>query len=173
MNNNHSIYLEDVTENNLKHLTLSIPKHCVNVFTGVSGSGKSSLVFDTIAAESQRQLNETYSAYLRNQMPQLPPPRAGRIEYLSPAIVISQKRLGGNYRSTVGTATDLQPLLRLVFSRAGKPMRAARAPFLLIARRGLARSAMDWAAPLLCVKNCCWTKKNPSTPGRFFFRCFR
>ena len=129
MNNNHSIYLEDVTENNLKHLTLSIPKHCVNVFTGVSGSGKSSLVFDTIAAESQRQLNETYSAYLRNQMPQLPPPRAGRIEYLSPAIVISQKRLGGNYRSTVGTATDLQPLLRLVFSRAGKPYAGSAGSF--------------------------------------------
>lgn len=115
------IRLENVTENNLKHLTLEVPKHQICVFTGVSGSGKSSLVFDTIAAESQRQLNETYSAYIRNQMPQLPRPHVDRIENLSPAIVVSQKQLGGNFRSTVGTVTDLQPLLRLLFSRIGKP----------------------------------------------------
>lgn len=129
MQSNDKIYLEDVTENNLKHLTLNIPKHCITLFTGVSGSGKSSLVFDTIAAESQRQLNETFTAYLRNQMPRIPAPHAARIEHLSPAIVVSQKRLGGGQRSTVGTVSDLQPMLRLIFSRAGQPYAGSAGSF--------------------------------------------
>lgn len=89
-------------------------------FTGLSGSGKSSLVFDTIAAESQRQLNETYSSFVRHRLPKLATPDAERLAHLPVSILVDQKRLGGNARSTVGTAIDIQPLLRLIFSRAGK-----------------------------------------------------
>ncbi|WEK02972.1 MAG: excinuclease ABC subunit UvrA [Candidatus Devosia phytovorans] len=107
--------------NNLRDVTLSIPKHEIVVFTGVSGSGKSSLVFDTIAAESQRQLNETYSTFIRHRLPHYGTPDADRLENLPVSILVDQKRLGGNARSTVGTATDISALLRLLFSRLGKP----------------------------------------------------
>jgi excinuclease UvrABC ATPase subunit len=108
-------------ENNLKNISVQVPKHVITVFTGVSGSGKSSLVFDTIAAESQRQLNETFTAFARNRLPRYGRPDADVIEGLSTAIVVDQKRLGGNSRSTVGTITDLYALLRLLFSRIGEP----------------------------------------------------
>lgn len=108
-------------ENNLKNLTLRIPKHLITVFTGVSGSGKSSLVFDTIAAESQRQLNETFSSFIRHRLPHYGQPDADALENLSPAIVVDQQRLGGTARSTVGTVTDIHALLRLLFSRVGQP----------------------------------------------------
>src|SRR5215216_8007247 len=93
-------------ENNLKGVSLKIPKQKITVFTGVSGSGKSSLVFDTIAAESQRQLNETFPAFVRNRLPHYGQPDVDALENLSPAIIVDQKRIGGNARSTVGTATD-------------------------------------------------------------------
>lgn len=108
-------------ENNLKGIDLKIPKRKITVFTGVSGSGKSSLVFDTIGREAKRQLNETFSTYIRNRLPKYGQPDADRIENLSPAVVIDQKRLGGNSRSTVGTITDIFSLLRLLFSRVGQP----------------------------------------------------
>ncbi len=116
-------YIEIVgaRENNLRHISLKIPRRKLIVFAGVSGSGKSSLVFDTIAAEAQRQLNETFSTFLRNRMPRYGQPAVDAIENLSSAIVVSQKRIGGNSRSTVGTATDIYSLLRLLFSRAGQP----------------------------------------------------
>ncbi|MCG7390340.1 excinuclease ABC subunit UvrA [Pantoea sp. ACRSB] len=107
--------------NNLCSVTLYIPKHCITVFTGVSGSGKSSLVFDTIAAESQRQLNESHSAFVRHRLPHYGQPLADAIHNLPASIVVDQKPLGGNARSTIGTATDIQPLLRLLFSRLGQP----------------------------------------------------
>lgn len=107
--------------NNLRNVTLRIPKHCITVFTGVSGSGKSSLVFDTIAAESQRQLNESHSAFVRHRLPHYGQPQADALRNLPASIVVDQKPLGGNVRSTVGTATDIQPLLRLLFSRIGAP----------------------------------------------------
>ncbi len=107
--------------NNLRNVTLSVPKHCITVFTGVSGSGKSSLVFDTIAAESQRQLNESHSAFVRHRLPHYGQPQAEALRNLPASIVVDQKPLGGNARSTVGTATDIQPLLRLLFSRLGQP----------------------------------------------------
>ncbi len=99
---------------------MKIPKKKITVFTGVSGSGKSSLVFDTIAAESQRQLNETYSSFIRHRLPHYGQPKVDAIENLSVAIIIDQKRIGGNSRSTVGTITDIYSLLRLLFSRIGK-----------------------------------------------------
>ncbi|NKO00760.1 excinuclease ABC subunit UvrA, partial [Weissella cibaria] len=108
-------------ERNLKNINVLIPKKEITVFTGVSGSGKSSLVFDTIAAESQRQLDETYSNFIRNRMPHYGKPDVDSIEDLSVAFIITQKRLGGNARSTVGTITDIYSVLRLLFSRIGKP----------------------------------------------------
>lgn len=110
-----------LTQNNLQHLSLDIEKNKLIVFTGVSGSGKSSLVFDTIAAEAQRQMNANYSAFVRNRMPKFIKPKAERIENLNPAIVIDQTPLGGNQRSTVGTITETYSLLRLLYSRIGQP----------------------------------------------------
>ncbi|NEE01371.1 ATP-binding cassette domain-containing protein [Phytoactinopolyspora halotolerans] len=108
-------------ENNLKNLTVEIPKDAVTVVTGVSGSGKSSLVFDTIAAESQRQLNETFPAFVRNRLPHHRQPDVDTMHNLPPAIVVDQRPLGRNARSTVGTATEAYTLLRLLYSRASTP----------------------------------------------------
>ncbi|OFT86541.1 daunorubicin resistance protein DrrC [Enterococcus sp. HMSC29A04] len=110
-----------LTQNNLQDLSLEIKKNQLIVFTGVSGSGKTSLVFDTIAAEAQRQMNANYSAFVRNRMPKFLKPKAERIENLNPAIVIDQTPLGGNQRSTVGTITETYSLLRLLYSRIGQP----------------------------------------------------
>jgi excinuclease UvrABC ATPase subunit len=115
------ITLTGARENNLKNISLRIPKRQITVFTGVSGSGKSSIVFDTIAAEAQRQLNETFTAFVRNFLPSYGQPEVDAIENLSAAIVVDQKRIGGNSRSTVGTITDIYSLLRLLYSRVGKP----------------------------------------------------
>lgn len=108
-------------ENNLKNISLKIPKHKLSVFTGVSGSGKSSLVFDTIAAEAQRQLNETFTAFVQGFLPHYGQPDVDHIEHLNAPIIINQKRVGGGSRSTVGTFTDIATLLRLLFSRVGQP----------------------------------------------------
>jgi excinuclease UvrABC ATPase subunit len=107
--------------NNLKDVSVDIPKRRLTVFTGVSGSGKSSLVFDTIAAESQRLINETYSAFLQGFMPSLARPDVDLLEGLTTAIIVDQERMGANPRSTVGTATDANAMLRILFSRLGKP----------------------------------------------------
>src|SRR5687767_1387057 len=107
--------------NNLKDVSVEIPKRRLTVFTGVSGSGKSSLVFDTIAAESQRLINETYSAFLQGFMPTLARPEVDLLEGLTTAIIVDQERMGSNPRSTVGTATDANAMLRILFSRLGKP----------------------------------------------------
>src|SRR6188472_4413257 len=108
-------------ENNLKDVSIEIPKRRLTVFTGVSGSGKSSLVFDTIAAESQRLINETYSAFVQGFMPTLARPDVDVLEGLTTAIIVDQERMGSNPRSTVGTATDAYAMLRILFSRLGTP----------------------------------------------------
>ncbi|HEU4916753.1 MAG TPA: excinuclease ABC subunit UvrA [Acidimicrobiia bacterium] len=108
-------------ENNLKDITVEIPKRRLTVFTGVSGSGKSSLVFDTIAAESRRLINETYSSFVQGFMPTMARPDVDVLDGLTTAIVVDQERMGANVRSTVGTATDANTLLRILFSRLGKP----------------------------------------------------
>src|ERR687891_552089 len=115
------IRVHGARENNLKDLSVEIPKRRLTVFTGVSGSGKSSLVFDTIAAESQRLINETYSAFVQGFMPNLARPEVDVLEGLTTAIIVDQERMGANPRSTVGTATDANAMLRILFSRLGKP----------------------------------------------------
>ena len=115
------IRVQGARENNLKDVSVEIPKRRLTVFTGVSGSGKSSLVFGTIAAESQRLINETYSAFLQGFMPTLGRPEVDVLEGLTTAIIVDQERMGANARSTVGTVTDANAMLRVLFSRLGKP----------------------------------------------------
>ncbi len=115
------IEIRGARENNLKDVDLRIAKRQITIFTGVSGSGKSSIVFDTIATEAQRQLFENFSFFVRNFLPSYPQPQADSIENLSMAVIVDQKRLGGGSTSTVGTITDIYTLLRLLFSRVGKP----------------------------------------------------
>ena len=115
------IRVHGARENNLKDVSFKIPKRRLTVFTGVSGSGKSSLVFSTIAAESQRMINETYSAFLQGFMPTLSRPEVDFLEGLTTAIIVDQERMGANPRSTVGTATDANAMLRILFSRLGQP----------------------------------------------------
>ncbi len=116
------IDLKGLRQNNLKNISLSIPKEKIVVFTGVSGSGKSSIVFDTIAAESQRQMNETYSAFIRGRLPKYEKPHVDYIDNLTASVIVDQTTLGGNIRSTVGTISDLYASLRLLFSRIGTPI---------------------------------------------------
>ena len=115
------IRVQGAREHNLKGVCVEIPKRRLTVFTGVSGSGKSSLVFDTIAAESQRMINETYSAFVQGFMPTLARPEVDVLDGLTTAIIVDQERMGANARSTLGTATDVNAMLRIVFSRLGKP----------------------------------------------------
>ena len=115
------IRVHGARENNLKDVSIEIPKRRLTVFTGVSGSGKSSLVFDTIAAESQRLINETYSTFVQGFMPTLARPEVDVLEGLTTAIIVDQQRMGGDTRSTVGTATDANAMLRILFSRLGQP----------------------------------------------------
>jgi excinuclease UvrABC ATPase subunit len=115
------IRVQGARENNLKDISVDIPKRRLTVFTGVSGSGKSSLVFGTIAAESQRLINETYSAFVQGFMPTLARPDVDVLDGITTAIIVDQERMGANARSTVGTATDANAMLRILFSRLGKP----------------------------------------------------
>jgi excinuclease ABC A subunit len=115
------IRVHGARENNLKDVSVELPKRRLTVFTGVSGSGKSSLVFDTIAAESQRLINETYSAFVQGFMPTLARPEVEVLDGLTTAIIVDQQRMGGDVRSTVGTATDANAMLRILFSRLGQP----------------------------------------------------
>ena len=115
------IRVHGARENNLKDVSIEIPKRRLTVFTGVSGSGKSSLVFATIAAESQRLINETYSAFVQGFMPTLARPEVDVLDGLTTAIIVDQERMGANPRSTVGTATDANAMLRILFSRLGQP----------------------------------------------------
>ncbi|AZA83232.1 daunorubicin resistance protein DrrC [Chryseobacterium lactis] len=116
-----NIEITNARQNNLRNISIQVPKYKMVVFTGVSGSGKSSLVFETIGAEAQRQINETQNSFIRNRLQHYGVPNVDKIENLNVPIIINQKRLGGNARSTVGTAADVYASLRLLFSRMGKP----------------------------------------------------
>ncbi|MFB7918813.1 ATP-binding cassette domain-containing protein [Streptomyces sp. NPDC056061] len=120
-NTDHDIVITGARANNLRDVSLTLPKGRITVFTGVSGSGKSSIVFDTVAVESQRQLNETFTSFVRNRLPKYERPRVDSVDDLSVAIVVDQKPLGGNARSTVGTMTDIWSVIRVLFSRHGTP----------------------------------------------------
>lgn len=115
------IKVSGARQNNLRNISLEVPKNKITVFTGVSGSGKSSLVFETIGAEAQRQINETQTSFVRHRLVQIGVADVDKIEHLNVPVIINQKRLGGNARSTVGTVTDVYAPLRLLFSRLGKP----------------------------------------------------
>lgn len=119
--NNDDIRILGASENNLKHIDVTIPKGKLVVFAGVSGSGKSSLAFDTVAVESEREWQQSYPLFLRNKMPHYDRPKVDEIRNLTPAIVVDQHAIGATSRSTVGTAVDVAPLLRLLFSRVGQP----------------------------------------------------
>lgn len=115
------VEIQGARENNLKNVSLRIPKRKITIFTGVSGSGKSSIVFDTVAAEAQRLLNETFTAFVRNFLPKVTQPDADAIKNINMAVIVDQKRLGGGSSSTVGTATDIAPILRTLFAKGGQP----------------------------------------------------
>lgn len=138
------ILVYGLTQNNLKHVTFRIPKEKITVFTGVSGSGKSSIVFDTIAAESQRQMNAAYPAFVRSRLPKYPKPAAERIDNLTASVVVDQSPLGGNARSTVGTISGLYASLRLLFSRIGKPYAGTASYFSFNDPTGCAGPAPAW-----------------------------
>ena len=116
-----SIRVVGARENNLKDVSLSIPKHRITVFVGVSGSGKSSIVFDTVAVEAQRQLNATFPWFIRNQLPKYERPHVDAVENLTTPVIVDQRPLGGNARSTVGTITDIYSMIRVLFARHGEP----------------------------------------------------
>src|ERR1700677_1893371 len=121
MDSHDQIRVYGARVNNLKDVSVALPKRRLTVFTGVSGSGKSSLVFGTIAAESQRMINETYSTFVQGFMPALARPEVDVLEGLTTAIIVDQQRMGADARSTVGTATDANAMLRILFSRLGQP----------------------------------------------------
>ncbi|WP_405621392.1 excinuclease ABC subunit UvrA [Streptomyces sp. NBC_01511] len=131
------IQVRGARENNLREVSLDIPKRRLTVFTGVSGSGKSSLVFGTVAAESQRLINETYSAFIQGFMPSMGRPDVDSLHNLSAAIVVDQERMGANSRSTVGTATDAYTMLRIIFSRLGTPHIGTSSAFSFNAAEGM------------------------------------
>ena len=143
--NKEYIYVQNAHANNLKNISVEIPKHKLVVFTGVSGSGKSSLLFDTIYTEAQRQLVETFPTFARARMPKLSRPDVDDILNLSTAIVINQKRMGNNLRSTVGTATEINTYLRLLYSRLGNPFSRSVVLFLVQpSRRDVPALSRTW-----------------------------
>lgn len=139
----HVIQVRGARENNLREVSLDIPKRRLTVFTGVSGSGKSSLVFGTVAAESQRLINETYSAFIQGFMPSMGRPDVDSLHNLSAAIVVDQERMGANSRSTVGTATDAYTMLRIIFSRLGTPHIGTSSAFSFNAAEGMCAECGD------------------------------
>lgn len=134
------IVVQGLNQNNLKHVSFRIPKEKITVFTGVSGSGKSSIVFDTIAAESQRQMNATYPPFVRSRLPKYPKPDVERIDNLTASVIVDQSSLGENARSTVGTISGLYSSLRLLFSRAGKPYAGTASCFSFNDPNGMCRT---------------------------------
>ena len=123
------IEIKGMRENNLKNVSLNIPKDKITVFTGVSGSGKSSIVFDTIAAEAGRQMNQNYSTFVQTFLPKYMKADFDAIKHLNPAIIIDQKQIGGNSRSTLGTITEILSFLRPIYSRVGSPLTGAARTF--------------------------------------------
>ena len=135
------IVVHGLTQNNLKHVTFRIPKEKITVFTGVSGSGKSSIVFDTIAAESQRQMSAAYPAFVRSRLPKYPKPAVERIDNLTASIIVDQSSLGGNARSLWALSAAYMPACGCFFSRIGKPAAGTASYFSFNDPTGCARPA--------------------------------
>lgn len=177
------IVIRGLTQNNLKNISLKIPKHKIVVFTGVSGSGKSSIVFDTVAAESQRQMNETYSAWIRGRLPKYEKPKVEFIDSLNPSVVIDQSRLGGNARSTVGTISDMYSSLRLLFSRIGTPSIGPSSYFSFNNPNGMCKTCagigkvMDLDIESLILKDKCYEEGMFALPafgsGKYYWKIYR
>lgn len=138
-----SILIDRASTHNLQQVSLAIPKRAITVVTGMSGSGKSSLVFSTLAAESQRMINRSYSSYIQQLLPKCEPAEVARIDNLPFSIVVTQKQLSGNARSAVGTYTDIYTALRLLFSRMAQPFIGYSMTYSFNNLRGCARSARD------------------------------
>ena len=157
--NDNDIIILHATENNLKDISLRIPKKQITLFTGVSGSGKSSLCLDTIAAESRRELNETFPSFIQQYLPKYGRPKVERIENMPVTIVIDQKKPSSNSRSTVGTYTDIQALLRLLFSRVGKPFVGYSDSFSFNHPAGSCPrcAALDWGRSASWTSTSWWT----------------
>lgn len=173
MNNSHNIIIKGARLNNLRNISVEIPKNQIVVFTGVSGSGKSSVVFDTIAIESQRQLNETFSNYIRNRLPKYEKPDVSSIENLSPAIVIDQRQMGGNIRSTVGTVSDIQPLIRLLFSRAGVPSAGTSDHYSFNAPKGMCPECQGLGKVMVLDQTKMFNPEKSLNDGAILFPPFR
>lgn len=171
--NQEYIVISAARENNLKNVFLRIPKRKITIFTGVSGSGKSSIVFDTIAAESTRLLNENFSMFVRTFLPKYPQPDADAIENLSMAVIVDQKRLGGGSHSTMGTITDISPILHLLFSRVGQPYVGGANMFSFNDPKACVPNATgsDAALPSTWAKR--WTCPSPSMKGLLCCRAIR
>ncbi|MBI1495508.1 hypothetical protein [Halocynthiibacter styelae] len=152
----NNIRIKGARQNNLKSIDIEIPRNQIVVFTGVSGSGKSSLVFETINAEAQRQLYGTFSTFVQGKMPRIPKPDVDLIENISPAIVLQQKRNVGGSRSTVGTTSEIYTYLRLLFSRIGDPILGTSAHFSFISPKACAQRAAARGTP--CSSN--WTRSS-------------
>lgn len=160
-------------QNNLKNISLEIPKNKITVFTGVSGSGKSSLVFETIGAEAQRQINETQTSFIRNRLAQIGVADVDKIEHLNVPVIINQKRLGGNARSTVGTATDVYASLRLLFSRLGKPFVGYSSVFSFNNRQGMCPACEGLGYTSEINLNALFDKNRSLNEGAILFPTFQ
>ena len=179
----NDIEIHGLRQNNLKNIDLNIRKEKITVFTGVSGSGKSSIVFDTVAAEAQRQMNETYPAFLRSRLPKHLKPDVDLIRNLTPAVVVDQSALGGNARSTVGTSSELYGLLRLLFSRIGEPYGGTASDFSFNSPGGMCPvcSGLGWVISIdmdsMLDRSKSWNEGCISDglfdPGKYFWRQFR
>lgn len=175
-----NLILKGLRQNNLKNINLEIKKNKITVFTGVSGSGKSSIVFDTIAAESQRQMNETYSAFARARLPKYEKPCADEIQNLTASVIVDQNRLGGNARSTVGTISDMYASLRLLYSRTGTPQIGTASYFSFNDPNGMCRKCSGVGKIMeLDVRKCIDSEKSwnegminlPAfAPGNYYFK---
>ena len=169
---NDNIEIIGAYENNLKHINVSITKGKLVVFAGVSGSGKSSLAFDTVAVESEREWQQSYPLFLRNKMPHYDRPKVDEIKNLTPAIVVDQHSLGSNSRSTVGTAVDVAPLLRLLFSRVGKPSAGGSMAYSFNHPAGMCPDCTGIGEQLVLVEDSMFDPESTLSEGAILFSQF-
>ena len=165
-----AIQVRGARENNLQNISVDIPRRRITVFTGVSGSGKSSLVFDTIAAESLRLLNETFPTFVQNFLPRYGQPDFDVLSNLSTAIIVDQQRMGGNPRSTLGTATDIYTLLRILFSRLGRPTVPHALALSFNDPMGMCPECEDSVAAPRLISMHCWIRPNPLKKAQSVFQ---